>query len=591
MSGLRDDYVAAVPCWVKFNNWCIADVTRLARSLDELKTRYDVVVIGSGYGGGVSASRLSRAGKSVAVLERGREVLTGEFPSRFPDMRNEMRVTGKRMSLGSETGLYDVRLGDDMHVLVGRGLGGGSLVNAGVALRPDPRVFADAVWPGQIAQDGLLDEGYRRARQWLAPSPDPKAQEQTKFRSLEAATQDMPGRAVAPDTVVSYEDGVSAGGVAQSACTRCGDCCAGCNVGAKNTVALTYLPDAVRHGAELFTLARVRHVEKVADGWVVHITNMDSSISDDAREITVRAHSVILSAGTLGSTEILLRSREAGLSLSDRLGEQFSANGDIIAFGYGAKVPVNAIGVGHPLKDGLQSVGASVTGQYEHDDAEDLDKELRVQEGALPSALAPVLPVMFVPNGRLLGALKSLISGVYKGPLASLQTFFAVSHDSASGRIVLNGDAATISWPEAEKEPVYERLDSVLGEMVGNVGGSYVKNPLAGSVMGHQPATAHPLGGCAMGSDADCGVVDHRGRVFVGSEDENSTAVHQGLYVIDGAVVPRSLGVNPLLTITALAERCMILMAADQGLEFDAAPARLAEPVRADAPGDIASAI
>ena len=128
-------------------------MSRLAKSLDHAQRHYDVVIVGSGYGGGVSASRLARAGKRVAVLERGREFVTGEFPTRFPEMRNEMRVTGKRMSLGSETGLYDVRLGDDMHVLVGCGLGGGSLVNAGVALRPDRRVFSDERWPGQVVQD------------------------------------------------------------------------------------------------------------------------------------------------------------------------------------------------------------------------------------------------------------------------------------------------------------------------------------------------------------------------------------------------------------------------------------------------------
>ncbi|MGI9424830.1 MAG: NAD(P)-binding protein, partial [Hyphomicrobiaceae bacterium] len=136
-------------------------MTRLSKPLAKMQRHYDVVVVGSGYGGGVSASRLSRAGKRVAVLERGREIVTGEFPSRFPDMRREMRVTGKRMRLGSESGMFDVRLGDDMHVLVGCGLGGGSLVNAGVALRPDQRVFSDPIWPGQIVQDGLLDQGYR----------------------------------------------------------------------------------------------------------------------------------------------------------------------------------------------------------------------------------------------------------------------------------------------------------------------------------------------------------------------------------------------------------------------------------------------
>lgn len=569
-------------------------MSRLARQLDKIDRHYDVVIVGSGYGGGVAASRLARAGKRVAVLERGREFVTGEFPSRFPEMRNEMRVTGKRMSLGSQTGLYDVRLGEDMHVLVGCGLGGGSLVNAGVALRPDDRVFADAVWPGQVRQDGLLDEGFRRARQWLQPARDPQAEAQIKFQSLEQATRGMPGRTVAPEIVVSFDERVSAGGIAQPACTRCGDCCGGCNVGAKNTVALTYLPDAVRHGAELFTHAKVSHVERRGDGWTVHVRNMNKDTRNkdtrgDGQDIAVSAERVILSAGTLGSTEILLRSRDKGLAVSDRLGARFSANGDIIAFGYGAKIPVNAIGVGHPIKEGLAAVGASVSGQYELDDANDLSHELRVQEGALPSALAPVLPVMFVPNGRLLGALKSLVSGVYKGPLASLQTFFAVSHDSAGGRLVIENDALTVAWPDAVDEPVYKRLDAVLSQMVGNVGGGYVKNPLAGSVMGHQPATAHPLGGCGMGSERSDGVVDHKGRVFDGAAD-SSTGVHDGLYVIDGSIIPRSLGVNPLLTITALAERALIHMVADDGLSVSVAPWDGDQPVDAATPGLAASA-
>ena len=148
---------------------------RLARPIDRLQRHYDVVVVGSGYGGGVAASRLARAGKRVAVLERGREFLTGEFPSRFPDLRSEMQVTGKRLRIGSPTGLYDVRLGEDMHVLVGCGLGGGSLINAGVALRPDARVFRDEAWPAEIAQDGLIDEGYARAARWVRPARDPDA--------------------------------------------------------------------------------------------------------------------------------------------------------------------------------------------------------------------------------------------------------------------------------------------------------------------------------------------------------------------------------------------------------------------------------
>jgi cholesterol oxidase len=544
-------------------------MTRLARSLAHLKPHYDVVVVGSGYGGGVAASRLARAGKKVAVLERGREFQTGEFPSRFPDLRTEMQLTGKRLRTGSPAGLYDVRLGEDMHVLVGCGVGGGSLINAGVALRPDARVFRDGVWPGQIRQDGLIEEGYARAERWLRPARDPQASAHTKFKALQQAGVALGKEPVAAPVVVNFAESINAAGIRQPECTRCGDCCGGCNLGAKNTVALTYLPDAVRHGAEIFTHARVRSIAKLGEGgWRVNLEPLDAE--RPAPRLT--ADMVVLAAGTLGSTEILLRSREQGLQVSDRLGESFSANGDIIAFGYGAKVPVNAIGVGYPEKVAGLDVGACVSGQIEIVDDEDLANSLTIQEGVLPSALAPILPVMFIPNGRLLGALHSLVSGVYKGPFAGLQTFFAVSHDSASGRLVLEDGRVTVRWPSAKDEPVYRRLDAALEALVGRSGGSYVKNPLAGTVMGRQPATAHPLGGCGMGAERDAGVVDHKCRVFNGRAGAGSTDVLDGLYVIDGSVLPRSLGVNPLLTITALAERAMLHLAHDRGLSFDDAP-------------------
>jgi cholesterol oxidase len=560
----------------------------LSRSLDRIKDRYDVIVVGSGYGGGVAASRLARAGKRVAVLERGREVLTGGFPARFPDLKNELQVSGKRLRSGPTSALFDVRLGEDMHVLIGCGLGGGSLINAGVALRPDDRVFADEVWPGQIAQDGLLEEGFRRAERWLAPQRDLRAASLTKYKSLAAAGKPLGYTPVAPRVTVSFDGGVSAGGVEQAACTRCGDCCGGCNVGAKTSVALTYLADAARHGAEMFTHAGVRHVSKDPDGeWRVHVRRLDANGA--TADFVVGAKIVVLGAGTLGSSEILLRSREHGLALSDRLGERFSANGDIIAFGYGAKEPVNAVGIGHPPKlDGVE-IGAAVSGQIEIDDAADLSQELRVQEGVLPSALAPVLPVLFIPNGRLLGALQSLISGVYKGPFSKLQTFFAVSHDTAAGRFVLEDDQLRLVWPTAKDEPVYKRLDQILTSIVTEAGGSYVKNPLAGTVMGHQPATAHPLGGAGMGRERSDGVVNHKGQVFDGSAGRGSTAVHEGLYVVDGAVMPRSLGVNPLLTITALAERALLHVAQDYRLSFDDVPVRAA-PVAATDLGAIIAA-
>jgi cholesterol oxidase len=561
-------------------------MTRLARTLDWLQPHYDVVVVGSGYGGGVAASRLARMGKRVAVLERGREFVTGEFPGRFPDLRNEMQLSGKRLRMGSATGLYDVRFGADMHVLIGCGLGGGSLINAGVALRPDPRVFSDPVWPGQIAQDGLIEEGYARAARWVRPARDPLAAEQTKYKALAGAGAALGQMPVAAPVVVSFEATINPAGVAQPACTRCGDCCGGCNVGAKNTVALTYLPDAARHGAEIFTHAKVSHVARDDSGrWRVAFERLDGAKYAADGPVSATADMVVLAAGTLGSTEILLRSRERGLAVSDRLGQRFSANGDIIAFGYGAKNPVNAIGVGHPAKIADLGVGACVSGQIEIVDEDDLANSLTIQEGVLPSALAPILPVLFLPNGRLLGALQSLVAGVYKGPFAGLQTFFAVSHDSAGGRLVLEDDRVTLAWPGAANEPVYRRLDAALAALVGHAGGSYVKNPLAGTMMGQQPATAHPLGGCGMGAERAEGVVDHKGQVFDARAGAGSTDVHAGLYVLDGAIVPRSLGVNPLLTITALAERAMIHLARERSLRFDDAPVRGAAPVPVTAPG------
>jgi len=561
-------------------------LARLARSLDRLASRYDVIVVGSGYGGGVAASRLARAGKRVCVLERGREFLTGEFPARFPEFRAEMQVTGRRTGFGKPTALYDVRLGEDMHVLVACGLGGGSLVNAGVALRPDPRVFRDEVWPGQVAQDGLIEEGFEHAARWLRPARHERGRAMSKFKALDAAGAALDTHAVVPPVAVSFEPNVNPAGIAQPGCTLCGDCCGGCNVGAKNTVALTYLPDAVRHGAEVFTEIRVSFVMRSPDGaWSVVAERLDAERNcKGPQEIVIEAGMVILAAGTLGSTEILLRSREKGLALSDRLGHRFSANGDIIAFGYGAKLPVNAIGVGHPAKIEDFEVGAAVTGQIDIEDAATLEHEMCIQEGAMPSAMAPILPVMFVPNGRLLGALSALVNGVYKGPLSSLQTFFAVSHDTAAGRFHLEDGQLVLSWPGAKDQPVYRRLDKVLAALVEKAGGAYVKNPLAGSVMGHQPATAHPLGGAGMGRERRDGVVDHKGRVFDATAGRGSTDVHGGLYVIDGSIIPRSLGVNPLFTITALAERALMHMGRDFGLRIDDAPRWSGAPLTPQSP-------
>jgi len=545
---------------------------RLSSPPSAIKPAYDVVVVGSGYGGGVAASRLSRAGQNVCVIEKGKEFPTGSFPSRLPELRRELQLNGGKLRSGSRTGLFDFRLGADIHVLVGCGLGGGSLINAGVALKPDSRVFADSAWPDEVAADGLLELGFKRAASMLRPARYGKAAELTKYRALEAASLAFGVPPVAAPVVVSFEENVNPAGVTQPACTLCGDCCSGCNVGAKNTVAMTYLPDAKAHGADIFTELSVSHIAKGEGGWRVYFAPSDEK---DAAPRFVEAKVMVLAAGTLGSTEILLKSRERGLGLSDRLGEGFSANGDIIAFALGGKERVNGIGVGVPPKFVGDAIGACVAGQIELPDGSDLDHGMILQEGVLPSALAPLLPVFFIAGGRLLGAAQSLIKGVYQGPLSHLHTFFVVSHDDASGTIRLDNGNAQVHWPGVADQPVYARVDEALTKAAGAVGARYVKSPLAATNVGTKPATAHPLGGCGMGQDAASGVVNHKCQVFDG---EGRKSTHSGLYVCDGSVIPRSIGVNPLLTITALTERAMVHLAREHNLGFDALP-----PVRQEA--------
>jgi cholesterol oxidase len=528
-----------------------------------MRPAYDVVVVGSGYGGGVAASRLSRAGQRVCVIEQGREVPTGSFPDRLPELRRELQLNGGKMRSGSRTGLFDFRLGADIHVLVGCGLGGGSLINAGVGLRPDARVFADHAWPEDVVRDGLLDLGFERAQTMLRPSRYANAAELTKYRALESASAAFGQDPVAAPVVVSFEETVNPAGVLQPACTLCGDCCSGCNVGAKNTVAMTYLPDAKAHGAEMFTELAVTRIEKRGQSWRVHFA---PSAEKDGAPGFVDAKTVVLAAGTLGSTEILLRSRDHGLKVSDRLGMSFSANGDIIAFALGGKERVNGVGVGEPPKYAGDTIGACVAGQIELPDESALDHSMIIQEGVLPSALAPLLPVFFISGGRILGAAQSLIKGVYQGPLSHLHTFFVVSHDDANGRLELDNGSFQVRWPNVAEQPVYVRVDEALTKAAEAVGARYIKSPLATTSVGVKPATAHPLGGCGMGEDAARGVVNHKCQVFAGKSGED---VHAGLYVCDGAVIPRSIGVNPLLTITALAERAMVHLARDHNLGFD----------------------
>src|SRR5581483_5656777 len=153
-------------------------------------------------------------------------------------------------------------------------------------------------------------------------------------------------------------------------------------------------------------------------------------------------------------------------------------------------------------------------------------------------------------------------AGSYVGSVNNTQTFLTIGHDDADGTMALVNDRLRIVWPGAGKQPIYDKMQATTIDATKITEGIAVKEPIWTGVLNYNLITVHPLGGCPMGEDAARGAVNDRGQVFAGTA---GTAVHAGLYVADGSIVPTSLGVNPLLTISALAERAMTLLIRDRG--------------------------
>nr|BFE93466.1 hypothetical protein GCM10020185_40020 [Pseudomonas brassicacearum subsp. brassicacearum] len=153
-------------------------MTRISTPISDIQEHYDVIVIGSGYGGGIAASRLSRAGRKVCLLERGREIQPGEYPNTLLAATEELQVHDPDGHIGSRTGLFDLHVNAQQNVVVGCGLGGTSLINANVSLEPEPGVFEDPRWPQAVRehQDTLLKDGYARAREMLKPNSYPASE-------------------------------------------------------------------------------------------------------------------------------------------------------------------------------------------------------------------------------------------------------------------------------------------------------------------------------------------------------------------------------------------------------------------------------
>jgi cholesterol oxidase len=569
---------------------------RLSSPIDNIQPHYTVVVIGSGYGGGIAASRLARAGQGVCVLERGKEFQPGEYPDTELEALPEIQVNLPDQTLGLRTGLYDIRVSDDMNVLVGCGLGGTSLINANVASRPEPRVFDDPRWPQAFRADvaTLLKAGFDRAEIMLGSKPYPDRLPITpKMRA-----HDRSGAALNSPTYrlplnVTFEDSVNNVGVKQSACKLCGDCMSGCNHGAKNTVLMNYLPDARAHSAQLFTQVEVRYLERQSNLWLVHYQLLDTGREGfDAPTAVVSADIVILAAGTLGTNEILMRSRAAGLPMSDRLGHNFSGNGDVLGFAYNNDVEINMLGFGVRDPKNQDPVGPTITTAIDLREQPNLDDGMIIEEGGVCGPLATFLPRTLSLAAKLVGKdtdqdlsdtileksreLDSLIRGAYTGAVRNSQVYLVMAHDDSTGKLQLEGDRLQIKWPGAGKWPYIKAVNDKLLEATKPLGGTFVANPAWSQLQSQNMVSAHPLGGAIMAEDATQGVTNHKGQVFAAA---TGTTVYDGLYVNDGAIIPRSLGTNPHITICAVAERNMQLLADDRGWTIDYNFAPVTEPI------------
>lgn len=578
---------------------------RLSRSLSQLKPHYDVVVVGSGYGGSIVASRLARTGQSVCLLERGREIVPGEYPETEVDAASEFQLDLESGRTGCRTAMFDMRRNDDISVLIGCGLGGTSLINANVSLPPEDAVFDDPIWPPQLRGSAGID-GLRpyfdKAKAMLKPSAYPegtpgyptlsKTQAQRKAAKAIGEPVELTPINVNFDR---FPDGRNHVGVEQPPCSNCGDCCSGCNYGSKNTVLMNYLPDAWNHGAEIFTEASVRYVRKQpdTDRWMVYFTPVELGRERfSAPPMFVTADVVVLSAGSLGSTELLLRSAENGLSVSKHLGNRFTGNGDVLGFAYNCDEEINGVGCGDKSPNDIQPPGPCITSVIDARRKPELNSGMVIEEGVIPGALDDVLPTALAAADALVGQdtdnsgfigwlgekwrqFKSFVAGLFgrgsqAGAVRNTQTMLVMAHDGTAGEMQLKQDKLRISWPGVGERDEIKAVNRKLYEVSAALKGTFIHNPAWSKAFGHQLVTVHPLGGCCMAEEGSSGVVDHRGCVFSGDTDET----HNGLFVADGAVIPRSLGVNPLLTISALAERTAEQIADERGWRIGSADGR-----------------
>jgi cholesterol oxidase len=549
---------------------------------------YDAIVVGSGFGGSVTAYRLAEAGKRVLVLERGRPYPPGSF-TRSPYRARESFWDPER----GLTGMYHYWSFRGIDSLVSAGLGGGSLIYANVFIRKDEKWFVHEdlddggyeYWPVSRAE---LDPHYDNVEKVIplqrfpvehepyASTPKTIAfREAAEANGLEwyhpklAVTFANEGRPPVPGEAIE-ETIPNLHGRTRTTCTMTGECDVGCNAGAKNSLDYTYLTQAKHAGAEIRTLCDVRRFEPL-DGGGYAVEYGDLGI-DPAQPVRVRltCDHLILSAGTLGTTELLLRNRGAFPRLSHKLGTRFSGNGDLLTLALNTSRVTDGVRTPRIIDSGY---GPVITTTARMPGAEDggTGRGFYLQDAGYPQHLAWVLHVISAPQQiwRWRKAGMYLVKNWLKGTpdtdvtaeIADLMLPGALSsgglpllgmgRDIPDGRLFLRNGRLDTNWKRKESDAYFERLRTTSRAFAESLGGRFADNPLW---FLRRVITVHPLGGAPMGRNPNEGVVDPWGNVYG----------YPGLHIADGSVMPGPTGPNPSFTIAALADRF-----ADQIIEPD----------------------
>ena len=542
-----------------------------------MKPAYEVVIIGSGFGGSIPALRLARAqqasGKpvSVCVLEKGKRYNMGEFPRDFARPKDWFwRQEGEN----GWKGLIDFRQFHNIGVACASGVGGTSLIYLDVQINAFDSDFEIGVaegnprWPGSVKNwKAELAPHYQTMEQMLHPSPIPEPG--LKARALKAAAAGVgdADRFQLLDLAIYWGRNGSEPGVLnpdpygwqgppQYGCANCGECFIGCNTHSKNTLDLNYLWFAERAGAEVYSQHKVLAIVPRDGGYRIDFRDLRWGF-----EGSVLARKVIVAGGCMGTTELLLRAkhgyRRDGRTwpatlprISDMLGQYFSGNGDFGAVGFETKRIIN------PME------GPTITATLKY--PEKLDNHgFIIEDGGFPDVLRANLKR--VPGGlssgrRLVRLLKNLFGKATEPELAEgifnqldleavrdALPYLVMGSDAADGEMSIDAEGhLQIDWHHAKSMPLWREIESTLRRITETpeaLDGNLMLNPEWSAQK--QLATVHPLGGCPMGDDPSHGAVDVNGEVFN----------YPNLFVTDATAIPTAVGPNPSKTIGANAER------------------------------------